>query len=531
MAKLTSVNPATLEVSGEVETTDPSEMERIVEQSRTVQREWDSRSRKEKLACLRALRMKLIDDADRIARTVHADTGKPRGECYSTEIVSSVAMTKYCEEALRRFRFVEKVDQGPMSLMCGFMRRRSYIEYKPYGVIGVISPYNFPLALAFTEVVAAVAAGNSVILKPSSDTPLTGHLIQDLFEESGFPEGLVCAVSGPGIGSAITSSSVDKIVFTGGTETGRTVMKDAADRLIPVILELGGKDAMLVMDDADIERCADGAVWASFVNSGQVCVSVKRIYVQRRVYDDFLDRFVSNVRALKQGNGWEDPDVSVGPMINERELERMESVCSEIREQGGRILTGGRRNPDLKGYFFEPTVVADLPHSAPIVGREVFGPIVCVFPFDTEDEGVELANDSGFALAGSVWTSDLKKGRRIASRLRSGTIDVNNAVYTYGLPATPWGGRGLSGIGTTHSEEGFRQLLYPHHVHIDRGNHRRDPWWMPYSKEDTELIQDLPGTFFGGKGGMVSCVRRFIKSRDRRRAGEVFIKHAQMQGQ
>ena len=518
MAKLTSVNPATLEVSGEVETTDPSEIEGLVQQSRSVQRIWDGYTRREKLACLKALRMKLIDDADRIALTVHSDTGKPKGECYSTEIVSSVAMTKYCEETLRKFRFVQKVDQGPMSLMCRFMRRRSYIEYKPYGVIGVISPYNFPLALPFTEIVAAVAAGNSVILKPSSDTPLTGHLVQDLFEESGFPKGLVHTVSGPGIGSAITSSSVDKIVFTGGTETGRTVMRDAAEKLIPVILELGGKDAMVVMDDADIERCADGATWASFVNSGQVCVSVKRIYVQKKAYDVFLERFVSNVKALKQGNGWKDPDVSVGPMINQKELERMGSICSEIVEQGGRILTGGKRNPELEGYFFEPTVVADLPHTAPIVSKEVFGPIVCVFPFDTEEEGIELANDSGFALAGSVWTSDLEKGRRMASKMKSGTIDVNNAVYTYGLPATPWGGRGLSGIGTTHSEEGFRQLLCPHHVHIDRGNHRRDPWWMPYNRKDTELLQDLPGTFFGNGGGMLSCVRRFLRSRERRRS-------------
>ena len=517
MAKLTSVNPATLEASGEVETTDPSEMESIVRQSRDVQREWDGYTRKRKLACLKALRMTMIEQADRIALTVHSDTGKPKGECYSTEILSSVAMVKYCEQVLKRFKFVRRVKQGPMSLMCGFMRRRSYIEYKPYGVIGVISPYNFPLALPFTEIVTAVAAGNSVVLKPSSDTPLTGHLIQELFEESGFPKGLVRTVSGPGIGSAITASSVDKIVFTGGTETGRTVMSDASEKLIPVMLELGGKDAMVVMDDADIDRCADCATWASFVNSGQVCVSVKRIYVQRGVYEKFLERFVSNVKNLKQGNGWDDPEVSVGPMINARELERMEGICSEILEQGGRILTGGKRNPELNGYFFEPTVVADLPHSAPIVGKEVFGPIVCVFPFDTEEEGIELANDSGFALAGSVWTSDLEKGRRMASKMRSGTVDVNNAVYTYGLPATPWGGRGLSGIGTTHSEEGFRQLLHPHHVHIDRGNHRRDPWWMPYNDDDSKLLQDLPGSFFGGKGGVFSCVRRFMRSRERKR--------------
>lgn len=515
MKRLQSINPATMEVSGEVDVTDPSEVEGIVQDTRKVQGIWGSTPRSERIACLKRLRRKLIDEADRIVLAVHSDTGKPKGECYSTEVFSSVTMAAYCEDLLKRFRFEQKVDQGPMSLMCGFMGRRSYIEYKPHGVIGVISPYNFPFAIPFTEIVMAVAAGNAVILKPSSDTPLSGHLIQQLFEESGFPKGLVVAVSGPGVGSALTASSVDKIVFTGGSDTGVQVMKDCADRLIPVVLELGGKDAMIVMDDADIERSTECAVWASFVNSGQVCVSVKRIYVQRSVYGTFLEKFAGRASSLRQGNGWEDEEVSVGPMINMRELKRMESVCAEIVQQGGRIVIGGKRNPSLKGCFFEPTIVADLPCDAEIVDREIFGPIVCVFPFDTEEEAVRMANDCSFALAGSVWTKDLAKGRRIASKLLSGTIDVNNAVYTYGLPATPWGGCRMSGIGTTHAEEGFRQMMRPHHVHVDKGRHRRDPWWMPYNKDDSSLLRDIVGAFFGGKGRTVSAVRRFMKSRDR----------------
>ena len=515
MSKLKSINPATLEVSGEVETADPSEIPGIVENCRKVQAEWEQMPRSARIQCLKNLRLKLIDEGERITKVIHSDTGKPKGECYSTEIFSSVTMVAYCEKMLRKFKFEQKVDQGPMSLMCGFMGRKSYIEYKPHGVVGVIAPYNFPLAIPLTEVVMAVSAGNAVILKPSSDTPLTGHLIQALMEESGFPKGLVVAVSGPGVGSAVTSSGVDKIVFTGGSDTGVQVMKDCADALTPVILELGGKDAMIVMDDADVDRCTTAALWASFVNSGQVCVSVKRIYVQRSIYGSFLEMFSDKVSKLKQGNGWEDEDVSVGPMINQRELERMESICSDIVSQGGRIVTGGKRNPSLEGYFFEPTVIADLPTDAEIVDREIFGPIVCVFPFDTEDEAVELANDCSFALAGSVWTKDISRGRRIASKLLSGTIDINNAVYTYGLPATPWGGCRRSGIGTTHAEEGFRQMLRPHHVHVDKGNHRRDPWWMPYNGEDSTLIKDLLGSFFGKKGGTLSSVRRFMRSRNK----------------
>ena len=515
MSKMRSVNPATLKVSGEIDTTDPSEIPGIIEGCRKAQGEWIDMPKRMRLACLDRLLDIIVDRADEIAATIHADTGKPRSECHSTEILTAIGMTKYARSLLKDFKFKERIKQGPMSMMCAFMGRRSYIEYQPYGVVAVISSYNFPIAIPFTETVMAVAAGNAVTIKPSSDTPLCGDLIQSIFEEAGFPKGLVRSVSGPGLGSAITSSDVDKIAFTGGTDTGIEVMKSAADKLVPVILELGGKDAMIVMEDADIPRAANGATWASFVNSGQVCVSIKRIYVQRKVYDSFLGTYIERVRGLKQGNGWDNPDISVGPMINERELNRMTQICDEITSQGGRIVLGGRVNPNLDGYFFEPTVVTDLPVDAPVVSKEIFGPIVCVFPFDTEEEAIRLANDNPFALAGSVWTSDLERGRRIASRLRSGTIDVNNAVYTYGLPATPWGGRGMSGIGTTHALEGFRQMMHPHHIHIDRGGSRRDPWWMPYNKADSELIEDLGGAFFARRGGIVSCATRFLRTRKR----------------
>ena len=515
MAKLQSVNPATLNVSGEVETTDPTHIPRIIEECRTAQGAWMSLPKKERISAMDRLLDIIVKRSDEIAGTIHADTGKPRAECYSTEVLTAIGMTKYARSLLKGFRFKERIRQGPMGMMCAIMGRRSYIEYQPYGVVAVISSYNFPIAIPFTEIAMAVAAGNSVLLKPSSDTPLCGELIQRLFEDAGFPKGLVRCVSGPGLGSAITSSDVDKIAFTGGTDTGIEVMKSAADRLVPVILELGGKDAMIVMDDADIARASNGATWASFVNSGQVCVSIKRIYVQRGAYDRFLDEYISRVKCLKQGDGWNDPNVSVGPMINERELNRMTQICKDIEEQGGRFVIGGKVNTDLDGYFFEPTVVTDLPYDAPIVSQEIFGPIVCVFPFDTEEEAISLANDNPFALGGSVWTSDIRKGERMASKLRSGTIDVNNAVYTYGLPATPWGGRGMSGIGTTHALEGFRQMMCPHHIHIDKGGSRRDPWWMPYNEGDSELIRDLGGAFFAGKGGMISCARRFLRTRRR----------------
>lgn len=513
MTALKSLNPATLKESGSVDTTDPSEIPRIVERSRAAQEIWALVPPRERAVLLKNLRLRMTVEADRVAETVHKDTGKPRAECYNTELLTSAVSAAYHEELVKKFKFRQKVDQGPMGLMMRMMRRRSYLEYLPLGVVAVISPFNFPLAIPFTQIVAAVAAGNSVILKPSSETPLTGQLISDLFRESGFPEDLVIAIHGPGTSRALAASPrVNRIVFTGSTETGRDVMRSAAANLTPVTLELGGKDAMIVFDDADLDRAAECAVWASFVNSGQVCVGLRRIYVQEGSFERFLALMKAKASELRQGNGWEDPGVSVGPMINEEAASKMESLCARMISEGGRAVMGGKRNPDLTGTFFEPTIIVGVPKDAGSVGEEVFGPIVNLFPFSDEEEAIRLADSTEFALAGSVWTRNIEKGRRVASNLRSGTVVVNNAIYTYGLPATPWGGSGESGFGVTHSEEGFRQMMRMHHVHVDKGA-GKDAWWMPYTEESTELQKDIVTSFFGDGKGKMGTIRRFLSSR------------------
>ncbi len=511
MTRLVSVNPADLTETEGPEATVPGDVPGIVESIRNVQSRWCTVPPGERIKMVRNLRMLLSDRADEIALTIHRDTGKPRCECYSTEILSCTAMAKYCESLLGRFRFTERVDQGPMSLMCSMLGRRSYIEHVPYGVIAIISSYNFPLAIPFTEALMAVSAGNGVIIKPSSDTPLTGALMERLFAEAGFPEGLVRVVNGRGVGSAITSAGADKIVFTGGTDTGSNVMSAASSTVTPVILELGGKDAFVVLNDADLERATDCALWSSFVNSGQVCVSTKRIYLQEGIADRFREMFVAKVEGLRQGNGWDDEEVSVGPMINETELHRMEELCDMIVKEGGRFLTGGRRNDALQGYYFRPTVVDGLPKDSGITDVEMFGPIVSLYTFRDDEEAVALANGCCFALGGSVWSNDIARARRLASRMHAGTVDVNNSTYTFGLPATPWGGRHLSGIGTTHAEEGFRQMMHPHHVHVDTCRFKRDAWWMPYRKGSSDAMKGLNEAFFGRGKGKVSAIRSFLR--------------------
>jgi len=506
---LVSFSPITLEKVGSVDVTSCEDVFRIVSECRSAQRVWETVGVRERTELLKRLRETIIERAEEIARTVHLETGKPRVDAFNTEVMSSAAAVKEYERMILKFKFVEKVDQGSMRLFTKFLKRRSYIRYRPLGVIGIISPYNFPFSIPFIEVVASVAAGNGVVLKPSSETPLSGELIGKLFKDSGFPENLVRVIHGPGVGSQLSKADVDKIIFTGSTDTGKEIMKNASERLVPVTLELGGKDAMIVLDDADLERTVKGAVWGSFVNAGQVCVGVKRIFIHSSVYEEFKERFVDLTGSLKIGDGWSDPSVSVGPMINQCELERMEFICRNTVEQGGVILTGGKRPDGLKGYFFEPTVIEGLDHSSDIVSNEIFGPVVTLFKFsDVESIAVTVA-DCSYALGGSVWSRDVEKAMGIAYDLRSGTVDVNNTSYTFGLPATPWGGRGMSGFGTTHGTIGFKELMFPHHIHVDKGKYH-DPWWMPYDREKAEAQKDMIDPFFGSGKGKVRVLRKLF---------------------
>lgn len=509
MAELISYSPISLEEVGRVDTTDPKDIGSVVERCRAAQSIWAAYPRDEKVRMLKNLRLTLTDNAERIARTAYLETGKSKADAFNTEVLVSAMMVKECERWVKDFKYTRKVSQGSAKMLTSLLGRRSYLEYRPLGVVAVIAPYNFPFSLPFTEIATAVAAGNGVVLKPSSDTPLCGHLIETMFREAGFPEGLVIAVSGPGVGSALNAAKVDKIIFTGSTSTGKKIMSSASEGLVPVVLELGGKDAMVVFDDADLERTVAGAVWGSFVNTGQVCVGVKRIYVQNGVYDEFMKQFVQSVKGLRHGDGWDDPSVSLGPVINEEQLNDIENKCMKAVEDGGVILTGGKRDPEMKGYFFEPTVIADLPHSSKMVDEEIFGPVVMVFRFDTEKEAVEMASSGSYALGGSVWTRDIDKGRRVALGLGSGSVDVNNTTYTFGLPATPWGGRKQSGFGTTHSIKGFEDMMFAYHVHVDKGKYY-DPWWMPYNAEKADALKEMIDAFYGSGKGKLSVIRRIF---------------------
>jgi succinate-semialdehyde dehydrogenase/glutarate-semialdehyde dehydrogenase len=513
MSIIKSYNPATLELVGEVEVVAPDFIPIIVRTARKVQKDWEKVPVKQRIRLLKDLLQYLSDNLEDIAKVIHQETGKPRIEAINSDIMAGMATVKYVISATKKAVKPYKIKFKGMSLPLKFMGRSSYIHPKPVGVIGVISPWNFPFGIPFSQIVFAVAVGNAVILKPSSDTVLTGLKIKEIFENIGFPKDLVQVAPGGGstVGAALVKSEVDRIIFTGSVAVGKKVMEMASQRLTPITLELGGKSPMIVLDDADVKRAVRGAIWGAFVNAGQICAGVKRIYVQDKVYSEFVNLLRQKVKELKQGKGWDDTEISVGPLINKDAIEKMENHMKRAIEQGCTVLLGGKRNPNLEGYFFEPTIITDVKQYHDVVQEEIFGPIIAVLPFSTDEEGIKLANNTKFGLYGSVWTKDLNRGKRVAEKLSMGSIAINNHAYTYGLPQTPWGGNKNSGFGRTHSEFGFHEMLESQHIHIDNQRFKSDLWWQPYNKEKLEAQQDVIDLIFFNKYGKIFKLLKKLK--------------------
>jgi len=504
-------NPATLEALGEVECALPEEVPQMVEAARESQVAWGNEAPAKRSQLLRRVQGILAERTDEFAELVSRETGKPFMESLATDVMNALSVGDFAASRIEHVFRESKVDFGPLSSMMRYMGRSSHLVPRPLGVIGIISPWNYPLAIPYSQVMMSLAAGNGVVLKPSSHTPLTAVRMVEMFKEAKLPDGLLQLAIGSGskVGEALATSDVDRIIFTGHADVGRRIMTLASQRLVPITLELGGKDAMVVLKDADLKRAARAACWGAFVNSGQTCVAVKRIYIDESVEKRFTPLLLKEVSALKQGFDLKDPTISLGSMISEAAVKEMESQLARAVEQGAVVLTGGKR-PDLKGSFFQPTVLRAEQHMD-IVRKETFGPIVSLMTFKGQEEAVSLANDSPFALNGSVWTADVEKGREIATRLRSGTITINNVAYTYGLGATPWGGRGDSGFGRTHGDAGFEELIERQHVHMDRGKFPSEIWWPPYGKEGMEAMHDFTGLAFNGERD--GLLQKLLKAR------------------
>ena len=396
--QLRPINPATLAPVGAVPVT--LDVAPVVAGSLAAQEAWGGSSFEERRELLLGVSRVVLARKEEIAATITAETGKPLVEAYTTELLLGIEQLAWLARNAEHVLVPERVRHGIPYLA----HKRAHAVYEPLGVVGVISPWNFPFAIPLTQTATAIAAGNAVVVKPSELTPLSGAWVADVFAEAGAPEGLVGVVQGDGgTGEALVEApGIAKLIFTGSAATGRKIAAAAGALLRPVTLELGGKDPMLVLDDANLDRAVEGAAWGSFANCGQVCVGIERIYVSRGLHARFVDALAARARTLRIGRG-EDPDVDLGPMITEQHRSKVEDLVADALERGAEAVTGARR-PDvgLPGWFYEPTVLVGGDPEARIEREEVFGPVVTVQPFDDEDEAVAVANASSFGLGASV---------------------------------------------------------------------------------------------------------------------------------
>ena len=385
--------------------------------------------------------------------------------------------------------------------------------YEPLGVIGIISSWNYPLAIPLGQIIPAVVAGNAVICKTSEFTPQCGALIEKLFVDTGFPANLVTIVQGGGdVGQALIDAAPDKILFTGSVATGRHVAEACSKRLIPTVLELGGKDAMLVLADADLEVASSAAVWGSFTNCGQVCLSVERLFVEQSVDEKFISLCITKTKKLRVGPG-ADPATDVGPMIRPQHVRRMSDLIEDAKSRGARVLCGGQPRADLGPNFFEPTVIVDVDSTMRLFQEETFGPILAIQTVRDPDEAVKRANDSPFALSASVWTRNTARGLAIAGQLRAGAVMVNDAISYFAIAEAPHGGCGASGWGRTHGKIGIMEMVHTKYVDVDRLPHREKPWWYRYGADlDRAADAFVQFEFAGGLAARLRHVHAALRT-------------------
>jgi acyl-CoA reductase-like NAD-dependent aldehyde dehydrogenase len=443
------VNPATGEQFGVLPMSTPDQVADAVQQMRQNAALWSQKSPAERARILARLQRVLIDHADEITRVVNLDTGKSRQDALSELFLVVDKLNTYRRQApswLKR----QRVSPGI------YIFKRYHVERRPFGVVAVIGPWNLPLDLSLPPVYAALLAGNTVVLKPSEVTPAVGQLIERLFQSVPELSPFVRVVHGDGrVGAALVETRPDLVFLTGSTATGRKVAESTARNMTPFICELGGKDPMIVLEDADVEKAAHWGVWGAFFHSGQTCVSVERVYVVAEVYDRFVQTVVAETRRLRQGYSpaIENP-YDIGPLSFERQVGIIESHMQDALAKGARVLAGGQR----QGLFMEPTVVVDVDHTMLLMQDETFGPIMPIMKVRDEEEAIRLANDSYYGLSASVWSEDLEHARRVAERLEVGSVVVNDTIAHYAVSSLPFGGVKQSGTARTHGKQDILQF-------------------------------------------------------------------------
>jgi acyl-CoA reductase-like NAD-dependent aldehyde dehydrogenase len=484
-------NPATGAVIATVPVDAPEAVAEKVARVRANQAEWEAMGIEGRYHWLGKLRDWLLDNQDRVLDTMQLETGKVRADASNEPGYLADLINFYGSRAAS---FIGEESVRPHSPLLAAKKLR--IQYRPHPVVGIISPWNFPLILSLGDAIPALQAGCAVVIKPSEFTPLgVTEVIEAWKQEIGGPDVFDC-VHGTGETGGALVDAVDFIQFTGSDRTGRKVMARAADTLTPVSLELGGKDPMIVLSDADIDRAANAAAWGGMMNSGQICLSVERIYVEEPAYDEFVSKLTAEVGRLRQGPDDAGNPKDVGAMTSPNQTAIVEEHVSDAVAAGARALTGGKRVEGV-GDYFEPTVLVDVDHSMKVMRDETFGPVVGVMKVRDADEAVRLANDTRYGLGGSVF-GERERAEQVARRVECGTVNVNDVLINYFAMDVPMGGWKQSGIGFRHGEPGIKKYCRSESLVITRFGGKREPTWYPYTKGRRALITPL-SRFFGAR--------------------------------
>ena len=491
---LESLNPASGAVLGSVQATAPGDVQAVVEAVAKVQPFWSQLTLRDRARYMERAAQVLIDESDEIRDLIVAEQGKPRNEAFSMEILPTIDALHWIAREGQDLLADEKVRMPQLFLKT----KQTAFTYEPLGVIAVISPWNYPWSIPLGEIAMALMAGNGVVLKPASLTPLIGERIGRVLERAGVPEGLVRVIHGPGTGPALVESSVAKVFFTGSVDAGRGVGEACARQLKGSVLELGGKDPMIVLPDANLDHAIAGALWGGFANAGQTCSGIERVYVLDEVAERFLSGVVSGARALRVGDPtrW---DTEIGPMISREQFELVSELVDDAVASGATLESGGPL-PDgetgLPGHFYGPTVLSGVTHEMRIMREEIFGPVLPIVVVESEDEALALANDSVFGLGASVWTSDRSKGERIARELEAGMVWINDHMFSHGACQCSWGGVKESGLGRTHSKFGLYECVNIK-LRVWEPSAVRDPWWHPYDETLGRALKQTAVVLYG----------------------------------
>lgn len=483
MIKTTSYNPATGKKIATFTTHSQKQLIKMIEDARKAQPQWAATSLKERVKRVKKMQAYLVDNLKEISNVISQDNGKTELEAFASEVMPAVMATSYYCKMTKKFLKDKKVPSGNILLF----NKTSVLRREPFGVMGIISPWNYPFAIPYSEVIMALLAGNAVILKTATETQAVGHALKDAIESANLPPNIFqyANISGSIAGDTFIDAKVDKLFFTGSTETGKYLMEKAAKHLTPLSLELGGNDPMIVCQDADIERAANGALWAGFQNAGQSCGGVERIYVHESIYEDFVKNLSEKIKNISITCGQE-ADAQMGVMTTKKQKQKVMEHVNGALKGGAKIAAESsidacvqKSENACKAY-----VLTNVNHNMQVMQEETFGPVVGIMPFQNEEEAVQMANDSDLGLTASVWSTNRKKAKRIAKRIKAGAVTINDHLMSHGMAETPWGGFKESGLGRTHSVLGFDEMTQPQIIVDDRLSlTKKNVWWHPYSPE------------------------------------------------